>query len=340
MAPLVSILIPAYNSERSIGETIESVLAQTWPRKEIIIVDDGSTDNTLAVARRFASQIVSVVTKPNGGASSTRNKALSLAQGDFIQWLDADDLLAPDKIDRQMEVLNETGDARTLVSGPWGRFAYRIDRAEFTPTSLWCDLAPADWMIRKLRDNVFMQTGVWLVSRELTEAAGQWDTRLLGDDDGEYFCRVILASNNIRFVPEAKMFYRRSGNASLSYIGTSNKKLEAQFLSMQLHIHYLRSLEDSPTARAACLIFLQDWLIHFYPERPDLVAELEQMAREVGGQLEAPKLSWKYAWIQKLFGWRAAKQAQLRYNQYKSMILQKCDKTLHGVNPSREKIAA
>jgi len=272
MTPLVSILIPAYNAERSIGETIESVLAQTWPRKEIIIVDDGSTDNTLDVARRFASQIVSVVTKPNGGASSTRNKAFSVAQGDFIQWLDADDLLAPDKIDKQMDVLNETGDRRTLVSGPWGRFAYRIDRAEFTPTSLWRDLTPADWMIRKLRDNVFMQTGVWLVSRELSEAAGQWDTRLLGDDDGEYFCRVILASNNIRFVPEAKMFYRRSGNASLSYIGTSNKKLEAQFLSMQLHIRYLRSLEDSPRARAACLIFLQDWLIQFYPERPDLVA--------------------------------------------------------------------
>jgi len=64
------------------------------------------------------------------------------------------------------------------------------------------------------------------------------------------------------------------------------------------------------------------------------------MARELGGQLETPKLSWKYAWIQKLFGWRAAKQAQLRYNQYKSVFLQKWDKTLHGVSPPREKIAA
>ena len=96
-----------------------------------------------------------------------------------------------------------------------------------------------------------MQTGDWLVSRELSEAAGEWDTRLLGDDDGEYFCRVLLASNGVRFVPDARMFYRRSGNASLSYIGTSNKKLEAQFLSMQLHIRYLRSFEDSPRVRDA-----------------------------------------------------------------------------------------
>ncbi len=340
MEPLVSILIPAYNAENWIGDTIESALQQTWPRKEIIVVDDSSTDDTLAVARTFASESVSVVTKPNGGASSTRNKAFSLAQGDFVQWLDADDLLAPDKIKKQMDALHQTGDKRTLISSAWGRFTYRLERAEFTPTSLWCDLAPADWLLRKLRDNVFMQTGVWLVSRELSEAAGEWDTRLLGDDDGEYFCRVILASNNIRFVPEAKMFYRRSGNASLSYIGTSNSKLEAQFLSMQLHIRYLRSLEDSPRVRAACLIFLQDWLIQFYPERPDLVAELEQMARELGGQLETPKLSWKYAWIQKLFGWRAAKQTQLRYNQYKSVFLQKWDKAVHGASPSRERIAA
>src|SRR3954452_3401462 len=142
MEPLVSILVPAYNAENWIGETIQSALRQTWPRKEIIVVDDSSTDNTLAVVREFASGTVSVVTKPNGGASSTRNKAFSLAQGDFIQWLDADDLLAPDKIKKQMDAFDETGDNRTLISAAWGRFTYRLDRAEFTPTSLWCDLAP------------------------------------------------------------------------------------------------------------------------------------------------------------------------------------------------------
>lgn len=340
MQPLVSILIPAYNAEHWIGDTLESALRQTWPRKEIIVVDDSSTDNTLSVARGFASKSVSVVTKPNGGASSTRNKAFSLSQGDYIQWLDADDLLAPDKIEKQMEALADSGDRRTLLSSAWGRFTYRADRAEFTPTSLWCDLTPAEWLVRKLEHNVFMQTGVWLVSRELSEAAGEWDTRLLGDDDGEYFCRVILASKRVRFVPEAKMFYRRSGLASLSYIGTSNKKLEAQFLSMQLHIRYLRSLEENERVRAACLTFLQDWLIQFYPERPDLVSEIEQLAKDLGGQLKAPKLSWKYAWIQKIFGWRVAKQAQLRYNQCKSSFLQAWDKALHVVGASREKLAS
>jgi glycosyltransferase involved in cell wall biosynthesis len=340
MSPLVSILIPAYNAESWISETLESALAQTWPRKEIIVVDDSSTDNTLAVARKFAAKSVLVATKANGGASSTRNHAFSLAQGDIIQWLDADDLLAPDKIEKQMRAMSETGDSRMLLSSAWGRFSYRPDRAEFTPTSLWCDLSPVDWLLRKLRDNVFMQTGTWLVSRELSEAAGEWDTRLLGDDDGEYFCRVLLASNGVRFVPGARMFYRESGHARLSYIGSSDKKLEAQLLSMQLHIRYLRSLEESERVRAACLTFIQDWLIHFYPERPDMVSQLQQMAKELGGELQRPRLSWKYAWIQKLFGWRTAKQAQLHYNQCKSSVLQSWNKTFSGSELSREKLAS
>jgi len=89
MAPLVSILIPAYNAERWIGETIRSALAQTWPRKELIIVNDGSRDRTLEVARQFASGNVLVVTQQNQGASAARNKAFELCQGDYIQWLDA-----------------------------------------------------------------------------------------------------------------------------------------------------------------------------------------------------------------------------------------------------------
>src|SRR5436190_23310673 len=99
MKSLVSILIPAYNAERWIADAIRSALAQTWSRKEIIIVDDGSRDRTLSLAREFASKTVSVVSQENQGASAARNKALSVCEGDYIQWLDADDLLAPDKIE-------------------------------------------------------------------------------------------------------------------------------------------------------------------------------------------------------------------------------------------------
>src|SRR3990170_4942215 len=90
--PLVSVLIPAYNSERWIAETLSSAVAQTWPNKEVI-VDDGSKDRTLEIARTFSSRGVKVVMQANTGAPGARNHALRLAQGDYIQWLDADDVL-------------------------------------------------------------------------------------------------------------------------------------------------------------------------------------------------------------------------------------------------------
>ena len=337
MKPLVSILIPAYNSREWIADTLRSAIAQTWPNKEIIVVDDGSTDQTLAIARQFESDTVHVFTQKNQGAAATRNTAFSLSHGDYIQWLDADDLLAPDKISKQLDALGESANKRTLLSGSWGQFIYRHRRTKFIPSALWCDLSPAEWLVRKMSQNVYMQTASWLVSRELFEAAGQWDTRLLGDDDGEYFCRVLLACDGVRFVPESKIYYRASGPGSLSYVGRSDKKREAQWCSMKLHIGYLRSLEDSERARAACVTYLQNWLIFFYPERMDLVQQMEQMARDLGGQLKAPYLSWKYSWIRAIFGWHAARRSQLTLQGMKASMARRWDNTLFRLE--RRKLA-
>jgi glycosyltransferase involved in cell wall biosynthesis len=328
MKPLVSILIPAFNCQGWIGDSITSALGQTWPRKEIIVVDDGSTDRTLSIARRFASRHLCVASQVNQGAAAARNKAFSMCQGDYIQWLDADDLLSPDKVARQMEVAERCSDTRVLLSSAWGYFMYRPHHARFSSTALWCDLSPAEWMLRKWEQNLHMQTATWLVSRDLTEAAGPWDTRLLGDDDGEYFCRVLLGSVGVRFVPDAKVFYRITASGRLSYIGGSRKKIEAMALGMQLQIGYLRAVADDERVRAAGVSYLQTWLHHFYPERLDMVDELKRVAATLGGQLETPQLTWKYAWIANLLGWTAAKGAQLRYNRCKTSVLRSWDKAL------------
>jgi len=175
-----------------------------------------------------------------------------------------------------------------------------------------------------------MQTATWLVSRELTEAAGAWNTRLLGDDDGEYFFRVVNASNGIRFVPQSRVYYRITPTGRLSYIGRSDKKMEAQFLGMKLQIGYLRAREDSDRLRAACVTYLQTWLPVFYPNRPDLVQEAQHLAASLGGRLSLPKASWKYAWIEKVFGFATAKGTQLSYNRGKSFALRAWDKMMYA----------
>ena len=333
MKPLVSILIPAYNAEEWIADTIRSAIAQTWQRKEIIVVDDGSSDRTATMAKRFASKEVTVVSAENQGAAAARNRALQLSKGDYIQWLDADDLLSPDKIERQLEAVQAVDSGRILISSSWAHFNYRPHRARFVPTALWQDLSPVEWLLRKMGENEHMQTATWLTSRELAKAAGPWDTRLISDDDGEYFCRVLLASEGTRFVPEARVFYRITSSNRWSYIGTSdNKKKEALLLSMELHIQYLRSLEVSERVRKACLAYLQTKCIDFYPERPDLVAKMRGLAAQLQGRLEEPRLRWKYAWMKPVFGFGAAKQAQMVLPQLKASLVGRWDKAMRRLD--------
>jgi glycosyltransferase involved in cell wall biosynthesis len=341
MDPLVSILIPAFNAQEWITDTLRSAIAQTWKRKEIIVVDDGSTDHTLENARQFESRWVKVVRQDNRGAPAARNTALSLSQGDYIQYLDADDLLAPDKIARQMDRLPACGTNRTLASCSWGKFFYRASHAKFVPTTLWCDLSPIEWLIRKLEEGSCMVPCCWLVSRQLTEAAGPWDTTLLYDDDGEYFCRVLLASDGVRFVPEAKVYYRFSGPGSFGYVGNSELKRDSMWRSIQRHIECIRSLDDGRRTRLACVRYLQRYITEFYPNRPDIVKQARVMAQQLGGQLAPPRLFWRlpligetqapYSWIKAVFGWRAAKRARLYLPALIWGAVRVCDKLLFRI---------
>ena len=335
MKPLVSILIPAYNAENWISYTLRSAVAQTWPRKEIIVINDGSTDKTADLVRSFASQGVTLISTENRGMSAAQNLAYQSSHGDYIQWLDADDLLAPDKIERQLNAVSGAENGRLLISSPWAPFYYRTRGAKFIHNSLWEDLSPVEWLFRKLSQNLHMQNATWLVSREITDVAGPWDTSLHYDQDGEYFARVLLACERTRFVSGTGIFYRMSPSNRISYIGNSAKKKESLARSKKLHIRYIRSLEDSERIRTACVTYLQNWYCHFYPERSDLVADLQELADELGGRLEAPRLRWKYAWMRPVFGWKMAKSVQNGVPQVKACMLRQWDKLRSEQEESR-----
>lgn len=337
MQPLVSILIPAYNAQKWIAQTLESCLAQSYKNIEIIVVDDGSRDCTLKAARSFERKNVKVISQPNSGASAARNRAFELAQGEYIQWLDADDLLASNKILEQVNVLLQGG-KKTLLSSSWARFRSSPQNATMSPNSLWKNFLPVEFLLEQMAKNIYMPNFAWLASRELLTAAGPWDTRLTLDDDGEYFFRVILASEQVLFVEKAKGFYRMPSPGNQSCV-IGPGKMRSQLLSMQLQIARLRQREDTARVKTAALQYLQNWYDLFYPEQPDVLAEFKALARDLGGELRTPKLSWKYRWIQKLFGWPAARRTQRFYNRCKGKLLNRWQQTQDiPLNPEVENV--
>lgn len=209
---------------------------------------------------------------------------------------------------------------------------FRTSRTYFQPTRLWCDLSPAEWVLRKMGENLHMQPATWLASRELTEAVGPWDIRLI-DEDGEYFNRLVLASDGVKFVPEAKVHYRMTGFRS--YTSRCNWDTGGRSLSIRIQIKQLQSLGNTEQVRTACLNYLQTWLVYFYPERPDIVQNLEEIADEIGGKLETPSLRWKYAWLGRLFGYRFGKRAQFLLPELKWSLKATFDRALLPVDRFR-----
>lgn len=330
MADLVSILIPAFNAEKWIGDAIESVLKQTWPNIEIIVVNDGSTDDTLRVIKKYESKLLKVITQEHIGASAARNKALEFAQGDYIQWLDADDLLAPDKIRQQKLTIETCGSRRIPTTSAFGTFYHKISRANFIPTSLWQDLNPIEWFLHKFNENVWLITTSWLVSREITEIAGLWDERLSLNDDGEYFCRIVAASEEIKFVKSAKCFYRVGNFASLSK-QKSNKAYESLIMSTKLCIDHIRKMEDSDRTTDACLKLLESMYRYSFNNTDNrFMEEILVIARDLGGILN-PRENFKFLVARKILGWEKAVQLKKFLSDSNEKLRKNWDKILYTI---------
>lgn len=310
MPALVSILIPCYNASRWLAQTLESALAQTWPAKEIIVVNDGSSDASLAVARTFEPRGVHVIDQPNRGAAAARNAGLRAARGAYIQFLDADDLLAPDKIERQMDTLPGAGGA-LLSSSAWARFHSDPREADFTPAPNWRDLTGIEFLQLHYETGSMMQPAAWLASRALLDRAGPWDETLSLNDDGEYFARVMLAARECVFCATARSYYRSAVPGSLSSRRT-RAALESLFHSVELTIAHLFEADDSPRSRAAAAHGWKRAAFELYPEAPDLSYVAENRSRALGGSARPLPAGRRFQWTSRILGWRLAKRLLLK----------------------------
>lgn len=208
---LVSCVVPVFNGERYIEEAIDSILAQTYRPLQIVVVDDGSQDGTRAVLRGYREQIT-YVWQPRAGPSAARNRGLSTAAGEYLAFLDADDVWHPEKLARQM-----------------ARFQARpeLDLCLTQVRNFWTpDLAEVEQRVRD--QNLAVVITAWMLSsalarRTLLQAVGQFDPQLFLGEDTDWFTRVAQHGAQIEVLPDFLVSRRLHPNGVSLGVNTFNR---------------------------------------------------------------------------------------------------------------------
>lgn len=199
--PLVSILIPVHNAERFIGATLDSALAQTHPNCEIIVIDDGSTDNSASILRRYERHI-RWWTQENAGQAVSRNRLLAASSGEFLEFLDADDILHPKKIATQIRALR-ANPAAGLALGAMRLFFDNTDEeGVLYPNPIGID----PWMALINMQFSFTSAGLW--TRQCLESMGGWQEAIVTGHEYSRYFEILKRGRPIVFTDEVHTWYR------------------------------------------------------------------------------------------------------------------------------------
>jgi len=275
------------------------------------VVDDGSTDNTKSIVESVNEVRVKYFSQVMKGAAAARNAAFYHSSGDYIKFLDADDLLNENFITAQVRKL--TGTTGSVASASWGRF-YNNNTANFSlsPEKVWKDMPSVDWLIESLIDSGanMMQPGIFLLPRNIIEKAGLWNEALSLIDDFDFMVRVISNSSYVLFCEEAVLMYRSGLPNSLS-AKNSDKHMESAYNSLRLGVDCILKVRDDAVSRQACANTYKRWSYNFYPFHKDLYNKLENEIDKLGGS-EVNIIGGKlFNVLSKLLGWKMAKKFKI-----------------------------
>lgn len=301
----VSILIPCFNASRFILATLDSAIQNLESGDDIVLVDDHSNDDSMTKAAEFlerSSIEYQIETNPDKGACAARNHALSLAKGDLIQWLDADDLLGATKVATQRQHLHQGGKA--LVVSPYQSFVGKAGDLNENKKCDWAALSqpsPADWLASENEAVLHC----WLGNREVFEAAGPWDTSLQVNQDGEYLVRALAAAEELHLETRVYVHYRRGIPGSVSRF--TREKAPSLFQSVHSIHKTALSIENSPRMRQMIANRYQHAIYSAYPHCPEGIREVKmQLASLPKPTIQNPQtISRKSKLFSLIFGWKA-----------------------------------
>ena len=233
MTSLVTIIIPTYNRAHLLSRSLDSVISQSYQNWECLVIDDGSTDYTAELITLYCEveERIQFLKRPAGmrkGASSCRNYGLSKARGEFIQFLDSDDLISSEKIELQTRLLIDDPDS-SIATCTWGRFTKSFDDAEiYKGFKSYKDFEELYDFFDSLKVSLgFFPIHAYLIRRIIIDEAGHWNEYLTMNDDGEFMIRVLLKSKKMVFSEEALALYRYSSGENISSYTDEEKIINA-----------------------------------------------------------------------------------------------------------------
>lgn len=219
MTPLVSIIVPVYNCQAYVAEAVESALAQNYPHKEVIVVNDGSTDGTMDVLRGFGNRI-QVVDQVNGGPPRARNAGLAAARGDYVAFLDADDVWLQGKLAAQVAHMEAHPEVGTCYS-TWTVWPADADGQFRRPAITQQPLGPASvnaamsgWIYSRLLFDSELLTSTVLIRTTVLRNVGEFDQALWNGDDYDFWLRLSQAAPISRLEPAGVLYRVVQGSVS------------------------------------------------------------------------------------------------------------------------------
>ena len=230
---LVSIIIPCFNAHKWLREAIESCLQQTYPQIEIIVIDDASTDNSLDIIKSYENQIIWESFSKNRGGCCARNRGFAISKGEYIQFLDADDYILPEKIARQVDFLELT--KNDVVYGDW---RHQLNLPDGTSILEEIKISgQQEDILASLISNWWTAVASILYCRNAVENSDGWDENLAIVQDKDFFISVVMNGAKVAYQPGCYSIYRRYGNVTVSTTSKSRwleghhivlKKVESQ----------------------------------------------------------------------------------------------------------------
>jgi glycosyltransferase involved in cell wall biosynthesis len=275
-APQVSVIIPSYNCAAYLPEALDSVLAQTYSDFEIIVIDDGSTDQTAELLQAYCNQHgskITVICQKNQGVAVARNHGIQQAKGNWIAFLDADDILLPDKLAAQLAVAAAHPEAGLIHSG-WqrvdsqGKFQMNVEPWTWVP-----ELNLESWLRWKpVLPSAMLFQRQWLVR------SGGFDRRFPPAEDTDLVLRLALMGCEAQWLPQVTVKYRQHDSSAMHKGLPQAKSLSAvidQFFTQPNLPEPIRWLENQ--VRYNTLVWIA-WYLHHTGHPPEMVAYLKQAA--------------------------------------------------------------